>query len=404
MKCSLRDRLQRLDPPRRAEVAQQETCTTTDDPLNTLERSLLGAPAPEGSLKERLERLVRAATERSREQHAPAPQKLEALIPGQEIVNERGHFLRVERRQPLDLLHGALPLSRLMSLRRARLSILVGEEDAAQFDAQQAVFLDTETTGLAGGTGTAAFLVGLGYVEQDRFVLRQYFMRDYDEEPAMIAALAEDLGRFSQIVTFNGKMFDVPLLESRFRLNRRRFPLSQAAHVDLLHPARRLWKARLESCRLQHLEAALLGLPRRNDIPGEEIPQAYFDFIRHGDGRRMAQVIEHNRQDILSLAALLAVACDVLEEGRATDPRDILSVARVFERAGHEARAEAEYRRVIEMGTHGELRQAARLRLAADLKRRGQLAAAVELWEATRKEDDLSATRELAMFYEHRQR
>jgi hypothetical protein len=162
--------------------------------------------------------------------------------------------------------------------------------------------------------------VGVGWVEGERFRFRQYFMRDYHEEPALLRGLAEDLAGCERIVTFNGGLFDVPLLETRYRLNRERFPLGQALHFDLLHPARRLWKARLESCRLQSLERALLGVTRRGDVPGEEIPRIYFDFVRRRDGRAMARVLEHNRLDVLSLAALAALACQWVEGGHAEDP------------------------------------------------------------------------------------
>src|SRR5258708_25792437 len=134
-------------------------------------------------------------------------------------------------------------------------------------------------------------------------------MRDYHEEASLLHGLAADLRRFSHLVTFNGKMFDLPLLDARYRLNRARFPLTEAPHLDLLHPARRLWKARLESCRLQSLERELLGLHREDDIPGEEIPHASFGYVRRRDARATARVGGHNRQDILSLPPLSTLAC-----------------------------------------------------------------------------------------------
>ena len=233
------------------------------------------------------------------------------------------------------------------------------------------MFLDTETTGLAGGAGTAAFLIGVGWVEGERFHVRQYFMRDYHEEAALLHGLADELARFESLVTFNGKMFDVPLLDARFRLNRARFPLGDAPHLDLLHPARRLWKARLESCRLQSLEAALMGLRRHGDIPGEEIPQIYFDFVRRRDARKLARVFDHNRQDIVSLAALAVLACQWVEEGCAEDARDVYSLARVLERARLYERSEAEYRRALDLDA-GPLRGKALLRLAWRAKRAGR--------------------------------
>jgi hypothetical protein len=198
-------------------------------------------------------------------------------------------------------------------------------------------------------------------------------------------------------------MFDVPLLDARFRLNRGRFPLSDALHLDLLHPARRLWKARLESCRLQSLEAGLMGLRRTGDIPGEEIPQVYFDWVRRRDARMLARVFEHNRQDIVSLAALAVLACQWVEEDRAEDPRDVYSLARVLERARLYDRSEAEYQRALDLGP-GALRGATLLRLAWRAKRSGDHARAARLWAEAGEAGEVEGWRELAMYHEHRSR
>ncbi len=306
--------------------------------LDRLERELLGAVEPADgevlTLKARLERLVAIATAKERERRrAPAPVPLEELVDGMRVPNALGEFFQVETSVHLELRHGDVPLSRVRTIAPETVGLLTAEPALDGFDLQGSVFLDTETTGLAGGAGTAAFLIGLGWFDGERFCVRQYFMRDYHEEPALLHGLAGELRRFDRLVTFNGKMFDVPLLDTRFRLNRGSFPLADAPHFDLLHPARRLWKARLESCRLQSLEAELLGLRRSGDIPGEEIPQVYFDWVRRRDARMLARVFDHNRQDIVSLAALAVFACRWLEEGRAEDSRDVYSLARVLERA-----------------------------------------------------------------------
>jgi hypothetical protein len=175
------------------------------------------------------------------------------------------------------------------------------------------------------------------------------------------------------------------------------------AHLDLLQPARRLWKARLDSCRLQALERELLGFVRRGDVPGDEIPRLYFDYLRRRDGRALARVFEHNRLDIVSLAALSIHACQWLEQGRAEDPRDILSLARVFERACRYERSELEYRRALASDA-GTARMPALLGLAARAKRSGDLAAAVLLWSQAAQAGDGLALRELAMHQEHRLR
>jgi uncharacterized protein YprB with RNaseH-like and TPR domain len=354
------------------------------------------------SLKQRLERLVEVTAGRERRPfNLPAP--LEELVEGMRVENERGEFFLVESSVHLDVRHGDVPLSRVHATAPASVSVLAGEPEMKDFDLGRAVFLDTETTGLAGGAGTAAFLIGVGWFEGERFRVRQYFMRDYHEEAALLHGLAEWLCRFDRMVTFNGKMFDVPLLEARFRLNRGRFPLAEAAHLDLLHPARRLWKARLESCRLQSLEVALLGLRRHADIPGEEIPGVYFDWVRRRDARMLARVFEHNRQDIVSLAALAVLACQWVEEERAEDPRDVFSLARVLERARLYERSEAGYRRMLELDP-GPLRGQALLRLAWRAKRAGDTARAACLWAEAGEAGQVEGWRELAMHHEHRTR
>jgi tetratricopeptide (TPR) repeat protein len=228
-------------------------------------------------------------------------------------------------------------------------------------------------------------------------------MRDYNEEAAMLEALSEALAGFEHVVTYNGKMFDLPLLEARFRLNRVRFPLADVLHLDLLHPARRLWKLRLESCRLQSLEGALLGVARRGDIPGEEIPRAYFRYLRSRDPGAVGRIFEHNRVDIVSLAALLTLACQWIEEARAEDARDVYSLARVLERAQRYERSQAEYRRALALDP-GPLRAPALMRLAAHARRAGDASQAARLWEEAAREGECTAFRELAVHHERRRR
>ncbi len=382
---SLHDRLQRLKRP-----------TDTPPFLERLEDESIP------SLKARLERLVETAVLRERRQR-PDTRPLEELVQGMRIENDRGEFFLSETATHLEIRHGDVPLSRLALLDPATIPILTGEPDLEGFDLKEAVFLDTETTGLAGGAGTAAFLIGVGYVEGSKFVVRQYFMRDYHEEGALLEALAEDLKRFRHFVTYNGKMFDVPLLDARYRLNRGRFPLADAPHLDLLHPARRLWKLRLDSCRLQSLEVELLGLRRVGDIPGDQIPNIYFDWVRRRDARALARVFDHNRQDILSLAALAVLACQWVDERRAEDPRDVFSLARVLERARLYDRCQEEYRRTLALDA-GSLRGPTLLRLAWRAKRAKDWPAAIALWEDAAEAGEVEALRELAMHHEHRAR
>ncbi len=394
--ASLRDRLRRT-AERRPVVS----------PLDSLEESFVGSVRGDAPLRERLKGLIDAVSARAASRPRPT---LQDVAPGEVVENALGAFYRLEHRIPLDAFHGDVPLTRLRLASPDSVEILAGEPGLPGFDLCRAVFLDTETTGLAGGAGTAAFLIGLGFVEDQSFVVRQYFMRDYNEEPAMLHALAADVAHFRHLVTYNGKMFDMPLLDARFRLNRARFSLSSdAAHLDLLHPARRLWKLRLESCRLQALESALLGVRRTGDIPGEEIPQVYFRYVRNRDPRAIGRIFEHNKTDIVSLAALAALACQWVQDGEAGGPnpcddaRDAFSLGRVLERAQRVGRAQSAYRRALSIGD-GPLRVAALLRLASQARRSGDHESAATLWEQGARAGDCAAFRALAIHHERRRR
>jgi uncharacterized protein YprB with RNaseH-like and TPR domain len=232
------------------------------------------------------------------------------------------------------------------------------------------VFFDLETTGLSGGAGTLAFLVGCGSFAADgSFVTRQFLMTQYADERPLLAAVAAELGRAGALVSFNGKSFDAPLLETRFSFHRLAWTGGRLPHVDVLHPARRFWKRdagrsfqtrvsrdpegiapQREGCSLQMLERQLIGLRRVGDVPGFEIPARYFAFVRSGDGQPLAAVLEHNRLDLLTLAALTARLLDLARSGPAdvTDPRELLALGVVYARAGLDERARAAFRLAVE--------------------------------------------------------
>lgn len=212
------------------------------------------------------------------------PLSPEAALGGHEF---RGFFRRFQR-LPLHLCHGPFSLAQ------------------ARQRSPKGLYLDTETTGLAGGAGTYAFLIGLAYFEQDELVVEQLFMRSHQEEKAMLGYLLERVEMAEQLITFNGRTFDVPLLQTRLIMNRLRFDLEECLHVDLLPACRRLWSLALDSCRLEHLESEILGLPRQGDIPGWMVPQIFFRFLHTGDARGLAAVAEHNRRDLLAMVGLMA--------------------------------------------------------------------------------------------------
>lgn len=217
------------------------------------------------------------------------------------------------------------------------------------------LFVDLETTGLAGGAGTYAFLVGCGWFHGATFRTRQYFLSSYIAEKALLEAVAQDTGGTAAVVTYNGKSFDLPLMETRFVMHRLATPFAGLPHLDMLHPARRLWRADDDAaesgCRLTSLEETLCGHRREGDVPGFEIPSRYFHYVRTGDARPLDAVLEHNRLDLLALALVTARAAQMLEDGppSARTAREALGLGRLYERAGRTADAYACYLRADEL-------------------------------------------------------
>jgi len=273
---------------------------------------------------------------------------------------------------------------------------------------QAYAFLDTETSGLAGGTGTYTFLVGVGRYTAEGFHLAQFFMRDPAEEPAQLAALTEFCQPCRGLVTFNGKAFDAPLLNTRYVTNGEIFPLGSAAHLDLLPLARRLWRDRLPSRALGYLEMAILGITRTGeDVPGWLIPSIYFDYLRSGDARPLKSVFYHNALDVLSLAALLSHVAQLLDDplhAAVEHGLDLIALGKLFEEMEQVETAIQLYERGLERELSEEAYWEATQRLSFVHKRRDNLAAAVECWREAADGGQIYAHIELAKFYEHRLR
>jgi uncharacterized protein YprB with RNaseH-like and TPR domain len=334
-------------------------------------------------------------------------QPIEEVVGGTVLETEQGPCVVVDRVYPAGYEHGRVNISAALTHSPETVAAIGRDRSLEALDVPNSAFLDVETTGLAGGAGTYAFLVGIGWFEGEGFHLRQVFMRDYGEEPALVSVLEDTLRSLSGIVSFNGKAFDVPLLESRFILSRRRFPLSSAPHLDLLHTARRLWRLRLESCRLNNLETEILGLERHGDVPSHLVPQIYFDYLRYGRVEPLRGVFYHNEQDILSLAALTALSCrlfdDPLCQGAGCG-EDLYSLGKLYGQVGLHQRAEQTLRAALCAPVTEDLRQQAVYHLSFHLKRQGQWTEAVALWHLAVEENHgrLYPFVELAKYYEHR--
>jgi uncharacterized protein YprB with RNaseH-like and TPR domain len=299
-----------------------------------------------------------------------------------------------------------------------------GVGECLEPDAAGLLFLDLETTGLAGGAGTRAFLVGCARIDRGGIALRQFLLPGDQYERALLEEVAAWSGGHDALVTFNGRTFDVPLIETRYLYHRTTFPLEGLPHLDMLHPARRLWKARPTvssplddgGCSLAALEKRLAGVARIGDVPGFEIPARYFQFVRDGDARPLESVLEHNRLDLLSTALVMARTIALVSRGPdlVGDPYECYGLARLYDRAGHSEHAEACYLRAaataaasrIETDLHAETLR----RLAWCRRRAGRIADAVAAWEelailrrcpALLRREALEA---LAIHHEHRSR
>jgi uncharacterized protein YprB with RNaseH-like and TPR domain len=277
---------------------------------------------------------------------------------------------------------------------------------------RNSLFFDTETTGLAGGSGTYAFLVGIGYYQGEQFVTEQLLMRDHGDEPALLEFLAQRLEGRSGLVSFNGKTFDIQLLSTRYAMHRRLDPLSQLAHLDLLHICRRLWgHSRLPDCRLETLEHRVLGAPRTDDTPGSMIPDLFFSFLRDSNPAPLKGVIEHNRRDLLAMVGLCGVLQSLLEaqctETAPADPHLRLGLARLWSVLGDAPLSDLLYRSAItNPGLSEEARERGLTYWARDLKKRDRGEQAALLWRRmlAHYPGHLEATVELAKWFEHQRK
>jgi len=275
-------------------------------------------------------------------------------------------------------------------------------------DPDEWLFLDTETTGLSGGSGTYPFLVGIAWWEGGGLEIEQLFMPEYSEERSLLLALRERIAERPVVVTFNGKSFDWPLLETRYRMTRKISVPTPRAHLDFLHPARHLWRLRLGSVRLSELERHVLGWDRGADLLSGLIPQIYFDYLRGGPPERLVPVLNHNQLDLRGLAALssriLWLLSDVENVGQ--DGLELFGVSRICEKRGEDVRARSLYEKSIASFLPADTDRVARRSLARLAKRQGDFELACELWKDAlgNSRHGYEAYEQLAIYYERKAR
>jgi uncharacterized protein YprB with RNaseH-like and TPR domain len=339
---------------------------------------------------------------------------VEQWLGGDVVETAHGRHFETEKLYERHRRHGSADIGSLADLPQDLLTAISGGATPCVSPAEWA-FLDTETTGLAGGTGTCAFLVGVGRITPEGFRVRQFFMRDYSEEASLLDAVTRHLAPFRVLITYNGKTFDQPLLETRYRLNRSRPPFGKLEHLDLLHGARRLWKLRYESCRLVDLENQVLGFEREGDVPGALIPYLYFEYLRTQRAARLLPVFHHNATDILTLACLTGIVPLAFQDPENLPFRhssEIAGIARWLRQAGDLEQARALFRRAIYTvvpgaGLPDHLLFRTLWDLAALERKLGAEEQAVAIWNdlaEARNPFRIPALEELAKHYEHRQK
>jgi uncharacterized protein len=351
------------------------------------------------------------------------------ILGGTPIQTAFGSCLVIDRRYESDRRHGDVLIGECQIEGAAGMDSLRVLDPALLVSAElrRTVFIDLETTGLSGGAGTVAFLVGCGFFDLGAFQVRQFLLTSYSAERALLAALADFFGDADLVVTYNGKTFDLPVMETRWLFHRMDPPLDGVPHFDALHAARRLWKARGEpdispdpgGCRLATLERMLFDVRRVGDVAGFEIPSRYFRFLRSGDPRPLEPILEHNRLDLVSLAAVTARAARLVDDGAdgCPDCGQALALGRVYERAGSLDRAEACYRRASTADVP-QVRAEGLYRLGLKCRRERRFPEAAAAWRAILELTERAsfrrtvagsalrqfATEALAIHHEHRDR
>jgi uncharacterized protein YprB with RNaseH-like and TPR domain len=336
-------------------------------------------------LQQRLARIdPRRLTDGSKAQHDKS--KEAALLRQLKGYQISEGLIRIYRRIPLHGSIGRYPLSLLQQQ-----PILPGDITLAN---RRQVYFDTETTGLSGGSGTLAFLFGFVLIEQDSLAVTQYLITRFAGEAAMLETINSMLSSEDRLVSYNGKSYDLPLMKTRYRMRNIPAILDKLPHLDLLHAVRRLFSSNWPDCRLITLEQRLLGLKRHNDLPGSEAPDAWFDFVRAGNTARLVRVVEHNRQDILSLAMAHGVLTRAIEQPE-DHGADVAGLARWLADTDTAAAYALLKRQRQTLPPSGK-------RLLGQLARRyGNWPLAVETWEGLSQSGCRRATEQLAKYHEH---
>lgn len=353
------------------------------------------------SLSDKLKSLgVQIGVDKPVQPQQAKPLSIEQVVDGYYHDTTLGQSFVVETDYNLEMTKG-LPDPFQMTI----LSEWASAPDLPSIKKDEFIFLDTETSGLAGGTGTFAFMIGLGYFTDQNFKLIQLFLRDPSEEPGLLASLHHFLGEFKAIVTYNGKSFDIPLLNARHILHGLTSPFAAVSHIDLLPLARRLWRNRLPSRALKDLEIELLDVRRSlEEVPGWMVPELYYNYLRFGIVQPLTGVFYHNGMDVVSLAALFNFTAALLShplDSPDVDSLDLIAIARLYDHLGRVDEAIKIYEKSLEQGLPLSFFHETIMRFSNIHRKRNDWEKAIKLWELGADQKSQLACIELSKYYEH---
>ena len=327
---------------------------------------------------------------------------LETAVGGRNIQNSMGEFVLKETLYPLNYQHGVVTFVEQVTTETINKTAKIRAKSPSL---EKLLFIDTETSGLSGGAGTFAFLVGYGRFTAEGFLLSQLVMRDPGEEPAMLLHLINQISGDDIFVTFNGKSFDIPLLQNRLVINRLSMNLREIQHLDMLHISRKLWKHSLDSCALKDLESAILKFERTSeDVPGWMIPDIYFAYLRTGNPGELKEVVYHNAQDIISLAALFIHVTTLLEGSLSPSDvpvEDLIAISRIYWDLGSFETSQKILQATLPRVHRPDQNAIINSSLGRYYKKIGCSHESVKYWQAAANKGDTAACIELAMYYEH---
>ena len=359
------------------------------------------------NLSEQLRKLgVKLGVQEQEKAKPPQTDKfpIESVLNCSETRTPIGNIISVRKHLPLSYTHGTHNITPSGAFKRILSWANIPEHENIKLE--NLIFLDTETTGLSGGTGTMVFMIGLAKFTGTDLLLEQFFLRNPSEEEAFLHAISQFCADMKAVVSYNGKAFDIPILNTRHILQRISSPFINIHHIDLLTISRQLWRLRLSQCRLANIEQEILQYYRQDgEVPGYLVPEYYNNYLQTGDARPLKGVFYHNQEDVLSLTALFSLVADILEDpfnANLPYPVDVYSLGKIFEQLHEPEIANKLYKH----SQHHEQDTALRLRYilqqASLLKRQNLSQHAIPLWEEAATHNNLHAIEELAKYHEHK--